>query len=312
MPELPEVETTVRSLNRALKDLRIVDVWSSYDSPFYKGKNNIKDVPYFKKFRQAVIGKKFLKAKRRAKNIIINLSGGLSILVHMKMTGHFLFGDYVKKEEAESKKLKVKGWVPKNKIGTLNDLMNRFIRMVFTLSNGKHLAFSDLRRFAKIHLIKTDKLDEDKSLKILGPEPLDKKFSFEKFSDRLMLKPQGKIKQVLMDQSVISGIGNIYSDEILWEAGIHPHSKPKNIPREKLIKVFNVMRKILKIAIKTGGDSASDFRKLDGRPGGYQHFHKAYRRTGKPCQKSGCSGQIVRTKVGGRSAHFCNLHQIEY
>src|SRR3989344_459110 len=112
MPELPEVETTIRSLNRTVKGLRIIDVWSSYDSSFHHGKNNIKDVSYFKKFRKAVTGKKILSAERIAKNIIINLSGGISILVHMKMTGHFLYGKYKKKLKVESKKLKVEEWGP--------------------------------------------------------------------------------------------------------------------------------------------------------------------------------------------------------
>ena len=121
----------------------------------------------------------------------------------MKMTGHFLFGDYTKKEEVKSRKLKVESWKPK-KDGPLNDPMNRFIRMVWTLSNGKQLAFSDLRRFAKIHLLPTKEKYQDESLKKLGPEPLAKNFSFKIFGERLLLRPRGKIKQVLMDQSIIA------------------------------------------------------------------------------------------------------------
>ncbi len=311
MPELPEVETTVRSLNRVVKGLRITDVWSNYNSAFHKGKKNIKDVSYFAFFKKQIVGKKILNVERRAKNIIINLSGNISVLVHMKMTGHFLFGDYTKKV-FKSGKLKVESWEPKNKTGPLNDPMNRFIRMVWTLSNGKHLAFSDLRRFAKIHLLDAHEKYSDKYIKELGPEPLDKNFTFEQFKKRLTQKPFGRIKNVLIDQTILSGIGNIYSDEILWVSGIHPLSSPTRIPSEKLKKVYKEMGRILNKAIKIGGDSASDFRGIDGRPGGYQNFHQAYRQTGKKCRKRNCAGIITRLKIGGRSAHFCPIHQIKY
>lgn len=314
MPELPEVETTVQSLNRAVKNLRIIDVWSSYNSAFHDGKDNIKDVKYFKKFRKAVIGKKILLAGRVGKNIIINLSGGISILVHMKMTGHFLYGKYkhdtnsrMKTNDANKKE----EWKPTEK-GPLNDPMNRFIRMIWTLSNKKHLAFSDLRRFAKICYFPTEDKNDYEDLKNLGPEPLLSLFTFEKFKKQLLTKPNGKIKQVLMDQSVIAGIGNIYSDEILWHSGIHPFSKPEKVPAEKLKKVFVAMKKILDRALKIGGDSTSDFRGIDGRPSGYQNFHKAYRQTGKKCPRSNCAGKIARLKIAGRSAHFCDTHQTLY
>lgn len=302
MPELPEVETTVRSLNRKVKNLRIIDVWSSYDSAFHSGKNNIKDVKYFKKFKKSVTGKKILGAERIAKNIIINLSDNISILVHMKMTGHFLYGKYEKSGNT---------WQPTEK-GPLNDPMNRFIRVVFTLSNGKHLAFSDLRKFAKIFYFPTEEKTSLPDLRAIGPDALSSSLSFLKFKKQLLKKPNGKVKQIIMDQSVIAGIGNIYSDEMLWEAGIHPFSKPRKVSDLKLHKTFKVMQKILKTAIKTGGDSTSDFRGIDGRPGGYQHFHKAYRQTDKPCQKPSCGGKITRLKMGGRSAHFCPYHQIKY
>src|SRR3989344_2142523 len=290
MPELPEVEITVRNLNKRVRGLVIKDVWSDYNSAFHRGKNNIKDRKYFEKFKKAVIGKKFLSAERRAKNIIINLSGEISILVHMKMTGHFLYGKYEKNskfqktssKQISNSKSKIQNveWVPSDKNGPLGDPMNRFIRVVFTLSNKKHIAFSDLRRFAKINYFPTKDKDNFDDLKEIGPEPLLSSFTFPKFKSRLMKKPNGKIKQILMDQSIIAGIGNIYSDEILWESSIHPFSKPKKIPAKKLEKAFGAMKKILNRAVKIGGDSTSDFRGIDGRRGGYQNFHKAYRQTG--------------------------------
>jgi formamidopyrimidine-DNA glycosylase len=195
---------------------------------------------------------------------------------------------------------------------TLKDSFNRFIRLVFTLSNGKHLAFSDMRRFAKVFYFKTDEMEKIPDIKNLGPNPLDSKFDFKKFESRLKLKPSWKIKQVLMDQSIISGIGNIYSDEILFESGVHPKSKTGKIPSENLEKMFNMMKIILKKGIFLGGDSMSDYRNPLGEKGGFQKTHQAYRRTGENCPLKGCGGKIERQKIAGRSAHFCNRHQVLY
>jgi formamidopyrimidine-DNA glycosylase len=302
MPELPEVETTVRSLNRLVGGLKIVDVWSNYNSPFHKAKRNIKNPRYFREFKKQIVGKKILAAKRRAKNILINLQSGQTILVHMKMSGHFLYGVF---------KQTAAGWTA-DKLIRKNDPFSRFIRLLFKLSNGKHLAFSDLRKFAKVFALPTKSIASHPDIKKLGPEPLAKNFSFKKFIDCLLKKPNGKIKQVLMSQEIISGIGNIYSDEILWSAGIHPLSKVGKTPRPPLQKAWAATKTILKKSISLSGDSASDFRGINGRKGGFQNCHRAYRETGKKCRKKGCAGVIAKIKLGGRSAHFCPVHQKYY
>lgn len=230
----------------------------------------------------------------------------------MKMTGHFLFGEYAEKKEVKNQKLKVESWEPKNKSGSLRDPVNRFIHVVFTLSNGKHLALSDLRKFAKVTLIKTGKLSEDPDLKNLGPEPLGKNFSAKIFTERLRLRSNGKIKQVLMDQTVLAGIGNIYSDEMLWRGGVHPLAKVKDIPTPKLTLMYSAMKKILGRSLKIGGDSESDYRDITGQPGNFQNETKAYAHKGEKCAKLDCDGVIQRIKVGGRSAHFCPKHQKKY
>jgi formamidopyrimidine-DNA glycosylase len=190
MPELPEVETTVRALNRNIKNLRIVDVWTNYNSNFHKGKNNIKNRQYFKKFKDKIIGKKFITAERRAKNILVDLEGGITILVHMKMTGHFLYGEYEKKIKNGDGNTKTFAWEPKDKSGALNDPMNKFVRLVFMMSNGKHLAFSDLRKFAKIFYFPTEEKNILSDLKDIGPEPLVKNFGLEKFKKQLLKKTE--------------------------------------------------------------------------------------------------------------------------
>src|SRR3989344_4741272 len=141
MPELPEVQTTVSGLNRTVVGLKILDVWTNYNSPFHANKDNIKNPKFFREFKKKTIGQKILKAERRAKNILIHLSSNQTILIHMKMTGHLLYGQY--KHDKKNDK-----WAPSVN-GPLGDSFNSFIRLVFSLSNGKHLALSDMRRFAK-------------------------------------------------------------------------------------------------------------------------------------------------------------------
>ena len=288
MPELPEVQTTVNGLNRYVRDLIIKDVWTDYYSEFHVGKPNIKDKKFFRKFRVAVIGKKILSASRRGKNVLIHLSSEQTILVHMKLTGSLLYGTYKK---------------------ISNENKNKFIHIIFNLSNEKDLALSDLRKFAKVTLVDTDKLETDSDLKNLGPEPLEKKFTWQKFQERLLKKPNGKIKQVLMDQTIIAGIGNIYSDEMLWQADVHPLSPIKKIPAVNLKKMSVAMKKILKRSLKIGGDSESDYRNILGEKGNFQNETQAYGREGKKCSRKNCRGIIKRIKLGGRSVHFCPAHQ---
>src|ERR1700675_1511873 len=140
MPELPEVQTTSSILNKKIKGLKILDVWTDYDSPFNKGKNNIKDKKYFSFFRKEILNKKVLSVERKAKNVLINVSGNKTILVHMKMTGHLLYGKY----GFDGKK-----WSPPTS-GPLSDPFNRFIHLAFSLSDKNTLVLSDTRKFAKV------------------------------------------------------------------------------------------------------------------------------------------------------------------
>lgn len=309
MPELPEVQTTVNGINQTVAGLSITDVWTSYDSKHHEGKDNIKDPAYFADFRRAVSGFKILKAERRAKNILIHLSKGKTILLHMKMTGHVMYGTYAKSDKPEDAK---DPWKPvKDKEGSeaLLDPFNRHIRLVFSLSNKKHLVLSDMRKFAKVTLIDTEEIEKSLHMSHLGPEPLEDAFTFKVFQKQLARRPEGRIKNVLMDQTLISGVGNIYSDEALWLAGIHPEEKPRKVPEEKLKALHKAVKEVLGKGIDFGGDSMSDYRNIKGERGEFQAHHNAYRKTGKLCTKRGCDGIIIRKVVGGRSAHFCSVHQ---
>jgi formamidopyrimidine-DNA glycosylase len=285
MPELPEVETTTRGLKKNILGLIIKDVWTDLSTKDKRQKESVANPRFFKIFKKEVVGKKVLSVERRAKNILINISGDKTILAHMKMTGHFLYGDYRK------------------------DPINRFIHFTITFNNKEKLYFSDARKFGKITLLNTKTTHNTKHLNNIGPEPLDKQFTITNFKLRISKKPNGKIKTVLIDQSIIAGIGNIYSDEILWRAGVHPERKVSKINEEELKLMFKAIKETLTKGIDFGGDSMSDYRNINGLPGKFQMHHEAYRRTGEKCRKPHCEGIIKRKIVGGRSAHFCSVHQ---
>ncbi len=304
MPELPEVQTTVNGINKTVQGLKIIDVWTDYNSLFHANKQNIKNPEYFSQFKRDVIGAKITHASRSGKNVLIHLSNKTTILIHMKMTGHLMYGKYIfnKKENT---------WKPHETSGPLLDPYNKYLHLVFTLSSKKHLVFSDLRKFAKVFIFKTANEHQILDLMHLGPDPLSKEFTYSVFKEAIFKRPLGRIKNVLMDQEIIAGIGNIYSDEILWEASVHPQSHPRKIPQPQLKKMYTASKVILKKGIDFGGSSDSDYRDIYGERGQFQHKHHAYRLTGKPCSKKD-GGIIERKMIGGRSGHFCPVHQKLY
>ena len=303
MPELPEAQTIVSDLRKILPGLKIVGVETDWKKMF---KNCS-----FENFKKEVVGEKILDVRRIGKNILIDLTGNKTILVHQKMTGHFLYGKWEMVTPPVAGEAR---WLGKEAGAIRDDPQNRFIHLVFDLSNKKQLALSDLRKFAKVLLWPTDKLSALKDINNLGPDPTAENFDFNKFQERLaplaagLGGKKGKIKTVLMDQSVFAGIGNIYSDEILWLAGIHPLRQVSSLAQEELEKIFSSTKKILKKAIEARGTSDSDYRDPSGNKGGYQKMLYVYGLKGEKCQKKD-GGIIARLKVGGRSAHFCPVHQ---
>ena len=303
MPELPEVQTTVDGINSYITGKTITDVWTdiAVDSPLLPShKTSTKSKSFFTSFKKAVIGAKVIGAERRAKNIFIHLSNGNSIWIHMKMTGHLLYGKYI---------ISGKEWIPskEEKNDALRDPFNKYLHTVFTLNNGQHLALSDVRKFAKVTFVKTTELSE--IYKDFGPEPLENSFTFSIFEQQINKRPTRPIKEVLLDQKIIAGIGNIYSDEALWIAGIHPLRKVTDIEDFEMKLLYKGVINALKKGIDFGGDSTSDYRDITGARGEFQGKHEAYRRTGQPCRKRGCTGVIERIAFSGRGAHFCDTHQ---
>lgn len=306
MPELPEVTTTVNGLQKVLPNMVISDVWTDLakkNQKIKQFKETIKDEKFFIDFKKKVVGQKIIMIRRRAKNILIDISSGYTILVHLKMTGHLLFGDY-KQDDKTGK------WKPE-KSKALADPFNRFIHVVFSLEKQKgqkkFLVLCDSRKFGKITIFPTK--ESDITFKNIGPEPTESSFTLEVFKKRLNLKPRGKIKTVLMDQNIIAGIGNIYSDEILWQARVNPKSICSKIPDGKIKLIHKSMLQILLKSISLGGDSMSDYRNIKGEKGNFQNYHKVYRKNGQKCSKPKCCGIIKREVIAGRSSHFCPKHQ---
>jgi formamidopyrimidine-DNA glycosylase len=289
MPELPEVETIVRELKAEVLNRTFLDTWTDTETII---KNST-----FDNFRKNIKGKKIIDVRRRGKNILIDLSSDYVLLVHQKITGHLLIG----------KLALIDGhWISKEKGILIDDPVNGFLHVVFSLDDERQLALSDSRKFAKIELWKNE--DLEKELSELGPEPLEDSFTLEKFQN-LFLKKKGKIKQVLMDQNFIVGIGNIYASEILFEAKIHPEESIRNLNNDDLKKIYLAMRRILKKSIELKGDSFSDFRTISGEKGGFHSIVKVYQREGKECFN--CGNKIKRIKQGGRSSFFCPNCQIK-
>jgi len=282
MPELPEVETTVRDLQKKILGRKIKDIWTDFQKMIKKPRD-------FKDFKKGIEGRKIENIRRRGKNILIDLSGNKTLLIHQKLTGHLLLGKWKKKGNI---------WLPPP--GPLSEKVNTYIHLLFTFDGGQQLALSDLRKFAKAELLNKDELK--KELSSLGPEPLDKSFTFENFTEALS-RPRGKIKQVLMDQTVIAGIGNIYSDEILWRAKVHPFKEISQLSEKELKNIYRAIKKTLPLAIKLCGESISDYRTLFGEAGFFDKARKVYRREGEKCNR--CGTIIKRVKLAGRSAHFC-------
>ncbi|MBI2446346.1 MAG: DNA-formamidopyrimidine glycosylase [Parcubacteria group bacterium] len=287
MPELPEVQTIINDLNKKVKGLTITKVWTDWPKYFKRSPG------HFDGFKKTVTGEKINKVWRLGKNIIFDLSGNKKILIHQKMTGHLLIGKW----KVENGK-----WIAVEN-GLLAEKVNGYIHVMFWLSNKSMLALSDLRKFAKILVVSEKDFKNLEDVKNIGPDPLKPDFRFNDFKS-LVVKKRGVIKKVLMDQNVVSGIGNIYADDILFIAKIHPLKKIETLSDKELKAIFEATKKILKKAVKLRGTSTSDYRDTSGKKGGYGNVRLTYQREGEKCPNK-CGGIIKRIKIGSRSAHFC-------
>lgn len=270
MPELPEVETIRRGLIAKVKGKKIAQFEVRLERMLQNGKLD--------EFKKVTEGATIDDIKRRAKVLVFNLSSGLSLLIHLKMSGQLIYS-------------------------SPSTPLEKYTHVIFHFSDGNQLRFNDFRQFGYVKLVKGTALEEIAELHDFGPEPLDEKFTLEVFKSLLAKKPRAKIKPLLMDQAFIAGIGNLYADEILWLAQVKPTRVVNALKDDEKIRIFEGIKKILLEAISHRGSSVDAYIDVDGKQGGHEPYLKAYRQNGKPCPR--CGAIIERIKLGGRGTHFC-------
>lgn len=282
MPELPEVETVVRDLNQKIKGDMVV----GFESFWPKALKNVS----LGKFQKEIAKRKVLKAHRIGKNIFIDLSGGKTVYLHLKMTGHLLIKSKIKND-------------------FFQDKVNQYIRHVFYLKDEKGgektLEFSDLRKFGKIVWVETGKMKDLPEIKSLGVDAVSVKFTLKLWQEILEKKKKMAIGKILMEQNLMAGIGNIYRAEILFLSKINPWRLAEELKEAEKKVIFVAIKKILNLAIKLRGTSDSDYRDTFGAPGGFQKILKVYGREKEKCQRKKCHGIIKREKMAQRSVFWC-------
>jgi len=282
VPELPEVETVRRGLNKLIIGRKILDVEILNEKSFsFAGSFLAKNV----------IGAKITIVRRRGKVLIIDLDNNFSLVIHLKMTGQMVVrGD---KEWGA-------GHPTNSLIGRLPD---KSTRVIFSLRGDAKLFFNDQRKFGWIKLLPTNEVDKIKFLVEMGPEPWEEKID-EKFTKNVRRHGNSMIKSIILNQSVIAGIGNIYADESLWMAKIHPKTRVKNLPDKKLKEICHAAGEIMQKSIDSGGSTMQTYVRADGTRGDYlEKFANVFNRQGQPCPR--CKTLIIKIKVAGRGTHIC-------
>lgn len=287
MPELPEVETVRAGLNKLLPGRRINGITHNWQKSF---PNSPADV------RQFVYGAKVSGVRRRAKVLIIDLSSNYSLVIHLKMTGQLVFRSQAEHFGA--------GHPNASLVGNLPD---KSTRVILDFEDGSKLFFNDQRKFGWMRLLPTPEVENLDFFKKVGPEPLAEDFTAADFVVRLMRRKASGIKSVLLDQTVVAGVGNIYADESLWAAKIHPETKVQNVPTAKLKKLYQELQAILRLSIQKGGSTDRNYVDAEGKRGSYLAFAKIFRRQGQPCYR--CGTEIIKARVAGRGTHICPVCQ---
>lgn len=282
MPELPEVETIRIGLAKLLPGLVIADTWHDWQKSF---PNAPADVARF------AVNAKINKVRRRAKVLIIELSSDYSLVIHLKMTGQLVF---------RGKQKFGAGHPSKSLIGELPD---KSTRVVLDFTNGSKLFFNDQRKFGWMRLLPSLEVPEIDFFKKVGPEPLEDDFTVDRFISRLGTRKNSPIKAVLLDQAVLAGVGNIYADESLFGAKIHPSTPVREVSRVKLVSLYKVLREILNLSIKKGGSTDRNYVDAKGKKGSYLSFALVFRKDGEPCPR--CGTPIDKIRVAGRGTHIC-------
>ena len=286
MPELPEVEIVKVGLQNLILGKEIAGLYFDWPKSY---PNNPGDTKRF------VVGAAVASITRRGKVLIFDLSSQYSLVVHLKMTGQLVYRGDVNFGAGH----------PTNSL--VGGLPDRSTRVEIEFYDGSRLFFNDQRKFGWMKLLPTVEVPNIDFLRTIGPEPLEQDFSFRKFQNQLQTKRNARIKAVLLDQKIIAGIGNIYADESLWMAKIHPLSKVNGISTKRLQLLHQSIIDVLRLSIKKGGSTDRNYVNAEGKKGSYIEFAKVFRKDGQPCPR--CGRQIKKIRVAGRGTHVCEYCQ---
>jgi formamidopyrimidine-DNA glycosylase len=273
MPELPEVETVRRTLEPRLKGLKFTAVQILMPK--------VIKTPDPDQFKEIIIDKKITKINRRGKFLLIELSDKYVLLVHLRMTGRLTFCE----EDTP---------------------VAKHTHVIFTLSDSHQLRFCDTRQFGRLWLVPAASLEELAGFKDLGIEPLDDQFTRDYLKKELRRR-HARIKPLLLDQTFIAGLGNIYTDEALHRAKINPERLSTTLTPREIANLYRAIREVLQEGIENRGTTVRDFIDGNGRAGSFQELLRVYGREGEPC--SYCKRAITRKKIGGRSSYYCPFCQ---
>ena len=284
MPELPEVEVVKRSLTNKIQKLVIKRVTVKDGKLRYRiNKNKLK----------VLLGLKIIKILRRSKFLLFIFEKNFVMLVHLGMSGKFFL---VNEKDVKQKT---------SFYYDINETKdNKHNRVIFFLSKNKKLVYNDVRKFGFIKILDKRKLKHNLHLKNLGPEPLGKNFNFQYFKNYL-IKRNRTIKNILMDQKFVSGLGNIYVNEVLFLSKVKPTKKTYLIKDEEIRQIIRNIKKTLIKAIFLGGSSLRDFSSSDGKKGEFQQHFYAYGRKGENCFNKNCNKKITKIIIGNRSTFYC-------
>ena len=287
MPELPEVEIVKRSLLKTVNKAKIIDIKINNKNLRYK-------IP--KLFRTKLINKRILKISRKAKYIVFHFKEFI-LLSHLGMTGKFLI-----------KKIKNNQMYKTSFYYDLN-ILHKHNHIYFILNNGIVLIYNDVRRFGFFKLYESKTISNIPFLNKLGAEPLSKIFNFIYFK-KFIHNKNCNIKTLLMNQEFVSGLGNIYVNEVLFITKINPLKLCKELKKYEIRNLIVNIKRVLKFAIFKGGSSIRDFKNIEGKSGNFQQFFRVYGREGKECSRISCNGVIKKNIICGRSSFYCNKCQI--
>jgi formamidopyrimidine-DNA glycosylase len=284
MPELPEVETVRIGLAGLLPGRRITGVDFDWPKSFPNAPGDV---------QKFVVGANVTAVKRRAKVLLIELSTNYSLVIHLKMTGQLVFRGSKEKFGA--------GHPNKSLVGKLPD---KSTRVTLEFKDGSKLFFNDQRKFGWMRLIPTPEVMNIDFFQKVGPEPLGADFTWQVMRGRLMRRQNSNIKAVLLDQAVLAGVGNIYADESLWGAKIHPATLVKQLSAAQFHKLHDELIFVLRLAIEKGGSTDKNYVNAEGKSGSYLSFARVFRREGQACPRHPDT-LIIKIRVAGRGTHLC-------